>query len=251
MSGSRAKEERRRERQRPMHLVNADYVRRSAEAVLGVNLSEVPPSHVNQFAVGWMRAAFEQSRIIADLSTSGHGYAAAPNRRAFWELALRLLWLGNMPQDQRDSAVDTMLAHSRATESTTDIHMRDMGLDYLVGLGALDEFEHHPTADPKLREQAKNLTAAVQGTELNTGVVYRLWREDSTWAHATGYLAGMYAPENGTLMGSGTPPNIDHDLEAHRLATAAIVVTTGFILNGEGVPSDLATAPSVAYFSVR
>jgi hypothetical protein len=251
MSGSRAKDDRRRARQRPLYLINADYVRRSADAVLAVDLSEVPPSHVNQFAVGWMRAAFEQSRIIGNLTNSGHGHAAAPNRRMFWELALRLLWLGDMPQERRDSAVDTMLADSRAIESATDTHMRDMGLDYLVGLGTLDEFEHHPTADPKLREQAKKLTAAVHGTDLNTGVVYRLWREDSTWAHATGYVAGMYAPENGTLMGTGVPPSIDRDLEAHRLAAAAIVVTTGFILNGEGVRSDLAAAASAAYFSVR
>lgn len=251
MSGSRAKKDRRSARERPLHFINADYARRSADAVLAVDLSEVPLSHVNQFAIGWMRAAFDQSRIIANLTASGYGYAAAANRRAFWELALRLLWLGNMPQDQRDTAVDTMLAHSRETESTTDTHMRKMGLDYLVGLGALDEFEHHPSPDPKLREQAKNLTAAVQGTEMNTGVVYRLWREDSTWAHATGYLAGMYAPENGATVGTGTPPSIDHDLEAHRLATAAIVVTAGFILHDERVPNDLATAPSVAYFSVR
>jgi hypothetical protein len=251
MSGRRSKNERRAERERPPHIIAADYARRSAEAVLAVDLREVPLSHVNQFAIGWMRAAFEQSRIIANLTTAGYGYAAAPNRRAFWELVIRLLWLGDMPQEQRETAADTMLDQSRATEETTDKHMREMGLDYLVGLGGIEEFEHSPSTDKTLREQAKILTTAAKSTEINSGVIYKLWREDSTWSHATGYLAGTFAPQDGAMVGTGEPPTIDPDLEAHRLATLSIVVTVGYLLTGEGVDSGLAAAPAAAFLSVR
>src|SRR5690554_5068875 len=141
VSGKRAKDNRRVRRERPPHIVNAEHALRSANAVLAVGLSQVPLSHVNQFAVGWMRAAFEQSRIIANLTSSGFGYAAAPNRRAFWEIALRLLWLADKPQEEREAAADTMLQLSRDTEVTTDKHMREMDLDYLVGMGAIADFD--------------------------------------------------------------------------------------------------------------
>ena len=47
---------------------------------------------------------------------------------------------------------------------------------------------------------------------MNSGVVYRLWREDSTWAHATGFLADYYVPAGWTSLGEGKPPVIEHDL---------------------------------------
>ena len=251
MSGRRAKAKRQEQRERPAHIANAEYVLRSADAVLSVDLSEVPVSHVNQFAIGWMRAAFEQSRIIANLTSSGMGHAAAPNRRAFWELILRLLWLGDMPQAQRETAADTMLANDRATETATDRHMREMGLESLIDVAAMEEFALNASDDKHLKNQAKILTEAAKSTELNSGVVYRLWREDSTWAHATGFLAGYYAPAGETTIGEGKPPIIDHDLEAHRLATMFIVFAVGFVLKDEGVPDELATAPAVAFHQVR
>lgn len=250
MSGKRAKAKRQAHRERPVHIVNAEYVRRSADAVLAVDLSEVPASHVNQFAIGWMRAAFEQSRIIASLTSSGMGHAAAPNRRAFWELVLRLLWLGDMPQAQRETAADTMLANDRATETATDRHMREMGLESNIDVAAMEEFVLNVSDDKRLKSQAKTLTEAAKSTELNSGIVYRLWREDSTWAHATGFLAGYYAPAGETTVGEGKPPVIDHDLEAHRLATMFIVFAVGFILKDEGVSAELAAAPAVAFHRV-
>lgn len=251
MSGSSAKKERRAQAERPLHIVNAEHALRSAVAVLAVDLSAVPLSHVDQFAIGWMRAAFEQSRVIANLTTAGLGYAAAPNRRAFWELVLRLLWLGDMPQDEREAAVDTMLAHGRATETTTDKHMKEMGLESLIDIAAMEEFALNASDDKEVWKQAKNLTEAARSTEMNSGVIYRLWREDSTWAHATGFLAGFFAPENGMTVGDGKPPIIDHDLEAHRLATVFLVYAAGYILGDEGVPSDLASAPAVVFHGVR
>lgn len=63
-----------------------------------------------------------------------------------------------------------------------------------------------------------NLTEGVKSTRMNAGVIYRLWREDSTWAHATGFLAGYFAPENGETVDEGKPPVIDHLATAHSVA---------------------------------
>lgn len=252
MSGSRSKKQRQAQRERPAHLVNADYALRSADSVLAVDLSQVPPSHVNQFAVGWMRAAFEQSRVIANLTAAGMGHASAPNRRTFWELTLRLLWLADMQQSEREQAADTMLAHGRSTEATTHRHMQSMGIPSDIDIAEMEAFVLNTSEEKQMKDQAKNLTEAVKAAELNLGMIYRLWREDSTWSHATGFLAGYYAPaEEDDTMGAGRPPEIDPDLEAHRLATMSIVVSAGYILTAEGVPSELASAAAVAFCEVR
>ncbi|WP_404286048.1 hypothetical protein [Glutamicibacter arilaitensis] len=252
MSGRRSKKDRRAQHARPKYLINADFALRSADAVLAVDLSEVPLSRVNQFAVGWMRAAFEQSRVIAILTKGGMGHATAPNRRAFWELAVRLLWLAGIDRSERAKAADTMLANGRSTEKTTHTHMQSMGIPSDIDIAAMEEFVLDTSSEKAMREQAKNLTEAVKATELNLGVIYRLWREDSTWAHASGFLAGRYAPaESDDTMGVGKPPHIDNDLEAHRLATMAIVFCAGYILTDEGVPSELASASTVAFYQAR
>jgi hypothetical protein len=251
VSEKKAKADRKAQRERPAHIVNAGYALRSADAVLAVDLSMVSVSHVNQFTVGWMRAAFEQSRIIANLTAAGMGHAAAPNRRAFWELVLRLLWLGDMPQERREAAADTMLAHERRLQETTDKHMHDMGLEWLVGVASMEEFILNASEDKQLKDQARSLTDAAKSTSLNSGVIYRLWREDSTWAHATGFLAGYYAPAGDKTIGEDTPPEVDSDLEAHRLATMFVVFAVGFLLKGEGVPDEVANAPAIAFHGVR
>jgi len=251
MSGSRSKAKRRAQRERPAYLANANYALRSADAVLSVDLSAVPLTLVNQFAVGWMRAAFEQSRVIANLTAAGKGHVAAPNRRTLWELSLRLHWLADMPQSKREPAANAMLAHERSTVAKTDKHMRDMGVESDIDIAAMNDFILNVSEDPKVTQEAKDLTAAVYATELNNAVIYRLWREDSTYAHATGSLAGYYAPAGYATVGDGTPPVIDPNLDAHRLITMFIVVTTGYILTGEGVPSELASAPATAFHMVR
>lgn len=250
MSGRKAKARRRTQHELPLHLVNADYVKRSADAVLGVDPSTVPLTTVSQFAVGWMRAAFEQSRVIADLTASGMAQRAAPNRRLFWELALRLLWLSDIPHSDRAGVADTMLALGRSTETTTNKHMQDMGLESDIDVAEMEKVVLSETDDARLRQQAKNLTAAAKSTSTNSAAIYRLWREDSTWAHATGFLAGHYAPAGDQTIRDGLPPAVDGDLEAHRLVTSLIVLTAGYLLTEEGVPSDIATAPFVAFHSV-
>lgn len=251
MSGSRAAKQRQAKQERPAHLINADYALRSADAVLSVDLSEVQISRVNQFAVGWMRAAFEQSRVIARLTKAGMGHAAAPNRRAFWELSIRLLWFADLAKSERGTAADTMLEHGRSTEKTTHSHMQSMGIPSDIDIAAMEDFVLDAAKEKAMQQQAKNLTEAVKATEINLGMIYRLWREDSTWAHATGFLAGSYAPlEGGNTIGVGKPRDVDRDLEAHRLASVAVVFSVGYILADEGVPRDIASAVEVAFYKV-
>lgn len=252
MSGRRSQKHRRAQHVPSSELVNADFALRSADAVLAVDLCEVPLSRVNQFAVGWMRAAFEQSRVISRLTKLGMGHAIAPNRRAFWELTVRLLWFAGLARSDRAKAADTMLAHGRTTEKTTHAHMQSMGIPSDIDISAMEDFVLDASNEKAMREQAKNLTEAVRAADINLGVIYRLWREDSTWTHASGFLAGRYAPAEGDeRIGVGRPPHIDRDLEAHRLATMAIVFSVGFILADEGVPIELASAASVAFYNTH
>lgn len=252
MSGSRAKRNRQIKRENPEYSGSTEYTLRAANAVLAVDLGEVPITRVSQFAVGWLRAAFEQSRIIAILTASGLGHAAAPNRRAFWELTIRILWLGDMPPSDRATAADTMLDHERTNETKTDKYMRENGLPSDIDVAEMEAFILHVSEDKLIKAGAKFLTEAVKGTGINLWTVYRLWREDSTWTHATGFLAGRYAPSNddGT-MGAGEPPHIDRGLEAHRYAAMVLTATVGDILKAEGAAVELAIAPMVAYFKAN
>jgi hypothetical protein len=238
--------------ERPDYLANADYTLRAANAVLAVDLGEVPVTRVSQFAVGWLRAAFEQSRIIATLTASGLGHAAAPNRRAFWELTIRMLWLGDMPPSDRAAAADTMLDVERTTEAKTDKYMRKNGLPSDIDVAEMDAFILNVSEDKLIKREAQFVTPAVEGTGTNLSTVYRLWREDSTWTHATGFLAGRYAPTNDDdTMGAGEPPNIDPSLEAHKYAAMVLTATVGDILKAEGAASEVAGAPMVAYFEAN
>lgn len=251
MSGSGVRAGRQTEDKNTDCKVHANYTLRAANAVLAVDLAEVPVTRVSQFIVGWLRAAFEQSRIIAMLTASGLGHAAAPNRRAYWELTIRLLWLRDIPQPGRASAADTMLDHERKTETKTDEYMRANGLPSDIDVAEMEEFVLNVSKD-KLRSEATNLTHAVKGSDTNLWMVYRLWREDSTWTHATGFLAGSYAPaRSDDTMGIGKPPHIDERLEAHNAAAAVITATVADLLVDEGTTSDLATAPMLAYLQAN
>lgn len=255
MSGKRAKAERRSKQQLSSSLANSERSVRAANAVLGVDMDSVTVSRVSQFALGWMRAAFEQSRIIANLTSSGMGHAAAPNRRTFWEIALRIVWLANMPQSEREGAADAMLDHHRSTAASTSKHMNGLGFETDIDVVEMNDFPLNVPDDKVLREQAKNLAKAIHDDaaahdKVNMAFVYRLWREDSMYAHASGFLAGFYAPAHLETVGTGTPPTIDPDLEAHRLVAMLIVFTASHLLVDEGVPRDLAIAPVVAFHGV-
>lgn len=236
----------------PEYPTSADYTLRAANAVLAVDLSGVPVTRVSQFAVGWLRAAFEQSRVIAMLTASELGHAAAPNRRAFWELVIRMLWLEDMPQADRAKAADTMLDYDRTNETKTDKYMRDNGLPSDIDVAEMEAFFLDVSEDKLIKDGVNTLTHAVKGAGRNLWMVYRLWRADSTWSHATGFLAGHYAPTNDDdTMGSGEPPQIDLDLEAHKTAAIVLTATVADILKAEGATDELAAAPMAAYFGAN
>lgn len=252
MSGSRAKKQRQSNRENPEYLESAGDTLRAANAVLAVDLAKVPVTRVSQFAVGWLRAAFEQSRVIATLTASQMGHAAAPNRRAFWELTIRMLWLGDMPQADRAKAADTMLHHDRTNEAKTDEYMRENDLPSNIDAAEMEAFFLDVSEDKLIKEGAKLLTKAVKNAGTNLWMVYRLWRDDSKWSHATGFLAGSYAPTNSDdTMGSGKPPHIDLNLEAHKLAAIVLTATVADILKAEGAADELAVAPMAAYLGAN
>lgn len=230
---------------------NANYVLRCADAVLSVDLSSIRPSSVRQFAVGWLRAAFEQSRAIAKLTTTGLGHVTAPNKRVFWELALRLLWLSSIPQQERAEAAETMLANDRRNETNTHRHLQEVDLESDIDVAAMEAVVLNETSNKELREQARNLTEAVKSIELDSARIYQLWRQDSTLVHASGFLAGYYAPSGGRVLRTGMPPNSDPDLEIHRLVSMLIVFTVSRILREEGVDRELAIAPMMAFLKVQ
>lgn len=145
-----------------------------------------------------------------------------------------------------------MLDLERTNEIKTDKYMRENGLPSKIDVAEMETFILNVSADKLIKAEAKLLTEAVKGAGTNLWMVYRLWREDSTWTHATGFLAGRYAPTNDDdTMGSGEPPHIDLHLEVHRYAAMVIAATVGDILKAEGVASELAVAPMVAYFEAK
>lgn len=144
-----------------------------------------------------------------------------------------------------------MLDNERKNETKTDEYMRANGLPSDIDVAEMEAFVLNVSKD-KLSSEATNLTHAVKGSGTNLWMVYRLWREDSTWAHATGFLAGSYAPANDDdTMGMGQPPRIDVHLKAHNTAAAVITATVADILLDEGTARDLAAAPLMAYLQAN
>ncbi len=235
----------------PAYAVNARVASRSAAAVLAVDLGEVHLSRVTQVVVGWFRAAFQQSLVIADLTERGLASSAAPNRRLFAEVAVRLHWLSSLSTEDRKIAVDTMLNHERKTTLSTLKHLFDMGLRADFDPTEMNEFGLEFIDSGSLREQAKNFTEAARSMGAKNAAIFGIWRQESAFAHASGSLAGQLAPAVGnTRMGSGQQPVTDPDLEAHRIIQMLIVTVVGRLLAEEGVPTHLANAPAAAFIVV-
>ncbi|WP_217584203.1 hypothetical protein [Microbacterium sp. GbtcB4] len=251
MSGSKAKARRQAARSRPLYIVNGGYAARSAKAMLALDLREVALTRVTQFIVGWFRAAFDQSLLIADLTMQGRASAAAPNRRLFAELAVRLHWLNDLPKAERPGAVDAALDWERKNQEKTFEHMRQMGWESEVDLTEMREFVLNVTSNGEVRNQAEKFAAAAHATEVKNAGLYRAWREESSYAHATGFLAGSYAPaEHNRWLGSDRPPVADPDLETHRLTQLFIVAMTYSLLRDEGIDEEVAEKVIGAYMGV-
>lgn len=236
--------------EQPTALVNAEVALHTANAVLAVDLSNVPLTRVTQFIVGWCRAAFAQSRVIAHLTLNGMSSAAGPNRRLFSELAIRLQWLRDLPRDVRPSAVDEILEMARESKRGTHKHLRDMGWDVGFDPTEMDAFVLS-SAEGALKDQARKFASAAHATEVKNGPVFAMWREDSYLAHPTGPLAGDYAPAiDDEVLGSGEPLELDPDLTGHRDISLLIIATTGALLTDEGVESEAVERMTSAFFSV-
>lgn len=251
MSQKKAKAARRAMRERPAYLVNADYVRRTADAVLAVDMSDVPSSRVRQFALGWCRGAFAQSRIIADLTSAGMASFAAPNRRLFAELTVRIHWLADMAKELREGAVDEMLAHGIENTRSTLRHMENMGWPVEYDATELDDFVLNVTSNTTIKDQSRKFASAAYATEVKNGPLYGMWREESGFSHPTSTLAGHYAPVTARGgLGAGEPSVMDPELEAHRHATILALMFTTRLLRDEGVEDDAVKRLTEAHFSV-
>lgn len=222
---------------------NAKHAMNSATAVLNLNFSRVVPSRANQFTVGWLRAAFTQSRVIIGLYLDGQGHHSAPNRRNFWELALRLLWLHNVDSADREGALNTMLSNDRWYESQTHRYLNGMNLHSDIDIKAMEEILLAVSPDKDMREQARQIAKAAKSLHHQGAHIYRLWRQDSAWTHASGFLAGQYAPVANDTLSAGQPRVIDPDLSIHRLVGILIAFVASGVLLEEGAPRDLAMSP--------
>ena len=232
-------------------MVNAEYAMESSKRVLAVDFSDVPLTRTTQFVVGWLRASFEQSRVIATLAVSNMSPAAGPNRRLFAEIALRLQWLHDLTPEERGGAVDAMLEQEREQTLKTAEHMRNMGWEGEVDFTEMNAFILEVTKNGRIKDQARKIAAAAHSTEVKNVGLFAAWREESSYAHATGYLAGAYAPSDHDTVGSGAPAVIDATLEAHRMGTIFVVFLAYRLLIESETPEPIAMRFVNAFFELR
>lgn len=231
---------------------NADWVARSADAVLQVDYEDVDlPSRVAQVAVGLCRAAFAQSKAIATLAQAGLLSAAAPNRRLVLEIVIRLHWLMSLPTEDRRKAVDTMLEKDRQDVNRLLAYLREIGHQADFDSTEMDAFEL--SAEPRgyIHQQATKLRSAVDASTVKPWSVYSMWLSETQYSHASANLAGRYAPTfDDSHLSRGTPDPTDPNLEAHRLLQAYIVSLVEHLLSDEGLPRESAGRMGVAFLEV-
>ncbi|WP_448060589.1 hypothetical protein [Cellulomonas hominis] len=248
MSGRRAHAKRQAEAGEDPLARNARAVVVTAEHMLALDLSGVPLERLTQVIVGWMRAAFEQSRAIAILAQSGVDHAGAPNRRAFAETLVRIQWLHSMAQQDRAGAVEALVFEDVKQTRKGVGHLADMGVETTVDLSDMESMVLDVPDHGSLKEQARVFVAAAKSTGGQSSGLFYAWREETQYAHATNISAVAHAPERHGVIGSGRPPVADSALETHRLATALLVTYVYRLLLDEGVADEDAMAVVTAYF---
>lgn len=236
MSGSRAKAERRAERDRPKVLANADYLISATQRVFNADVSGIQVTRVRQFIIGWWRAAFAQAHAVATLVQTGLAPSAAPNRRAYAEILIRLQWLSAMPQEERSGALDAMLDHERELTEKSVEHLRKMGFESERDLSEMRAFILD-AANGVRKDEARRFLAAAQSTEGQSIGLYMMWREETQYSHATGSLASAYAPADGS---DGHPPAMDMDLTGHVYMAFLATTLVYQLLIDEGVSKESA-----------
>ena len=247
MSGRRSKAKRRALREQPESIRNADYALAATKRALAADLSAIPLTRVTQFVVGWMRAAFDQSRVIATLTKGGLAASASPNRRSFAEIAVRLQWLYLMKQEDRAASLDAMLAHERELTEKNQEHLRDMGYASDRDLSKMRELVLE-SAGGALKNQARQFLAAAKSNDSLSVGLYAAWRQETQYTHATGAMAAAYAPATGDEL---SPHVMDPDLTSHIYALFLVVTLAFNLLVAEGVEKDAAMVVVDSFMGVR
>lgn len=207
----------------------------TADRMLALDLSFIPASYDSQFIIGWMRAAYEQSKVIATLTAQGLVHAAAPNRRAFVEIAFRLLWLRTLDAEQRGPAVEAIVANEKRLTKNFFKTAKAMGYEYEFDLSAMDGVVAEMTADKSLNEQVQVLTKAAKATPITLGL-FSAWREETQYTHATGHLAVAYAPKtDDDRVGRDKPPTQHGDLDTHHMVTFLVGTLVAELLKDAGL----------------
>lgn len=211
----------------------------TAERMLALELADIPLARDSQFIIGWMRAAYDQSRVIAKLTSDGLAHAAAPNRRAFSEIAFRLLWLRSLDRGQRAPALDTMIANEKRLTTGFYDTLKEMGYEHEIDLSEMEKVVADVIDDKELRQQVKAVTDAAKAAPKTLGL-YSAWREETQYTHATAHLAVAYAPEEpANRLGRGEPPLQHADLDLHHMVCLLIATLTVELLKDAGVDPDV------------
>lgn len=241
MSGRRAKAERRAAAQSPVQEQAARIIA-TADRMLALDLSYIPAAYDSQFIIGWMRAAYEQSKVIATLTTQGLAHAAAPNRRAFVEIAFRLLWLRTLDVEQRGPVLEGFVVREKNLTTGFYDTLKEMGYEHDVDLTAMDEVVAEMLEDKDLRQQVKAVTDAAKAAPITLGL-FTAWREETQYTHATGHLAVAYAPKtDDDRVGRDLPPTQHGDLDTHHMVTLLVGTLVAELLKEAGL-SEKAVEP--------
>ncbi|MDL5488168.1 hypothetical protein [Microbacterium wangruii] len=247
MSGSKARAKRRADREQPDSVRNADYALAATGRTLAADLSAIPLTRVTQFVLGWMRAAFDQSRVIATLTKCGLAASASPNRRSFAEIAVRLQWLHLMKQEDRAGALDAMLERERELTEKNQEHLRDMGYASDRDLSKMRELVLE-SAGGALKDQARQFLAAAKSNESLSVGLYAAWHQETQYTHATGAMAVAYAPATSD---DPFPHVMDPDLTSHVYALFLVVTLVFNLLVEEGVERESAMVVVDSFLGVR
>lgn len=249
MSGKKPKTRRQPPRATALSLVNAAIVRRTARAVLAVDMSDVVLNDfVPQVAVGLCRAAAAQSIVVAALTRTGQASSAAPNRRLVLESAIRLIWLSGLSKADRHVAASVMLSTDRQETNDTFDYLAQHGQEAPFDPAEMNAVELNAPTRGALQDQARKLRPAVLASASEPWSLYAMWREETKYAHPSGALAGQYAPTHDqTHLHAGNPDPMDPDLEAHQLIQCLIVAATQQILKDEGHTPEVASRITTAF----
>lgn len=102
-----------------------------------------------------------------------------------------------------------------------------------------------------IHQQATKLKAAVDSNAVEPWAIYSMWLRDTQRPHASGNLAGQYAPTLDSLYtSSDTPDSMDPALEAHSLLQVHILMLTSHLLTHGGLSLEFARRIEVAFFAI-